>query len=135
MVYEMSKRIERFQALMRRHGIDRALILQNAALYYLSVTYGNACLWIPASDQPLLMVLMCMKGALADAPVGQAVPMESISQLPHYLNRYGDSKTGTLGIEMDILPTRLYLSLQDLFPEKEMVDISPLIRQARMIKS
>jgi len=135
MVHEINERIERFQALMKSQGMNGALIVQNAALYYLTLTYGNAYLWIPASDQPLLMVLPSIKRVPADALIEQTVYLESLSQLPDYLNRHVGSKTGNLGIEMDIIPTNLYLSLQDLFPEKEIMDISPLIRHVRMIKS
>ena len=36
---------------------------------------------------------------------------------------------------MDILPTAYYLDFQKLFPDSEMVDVSPLIFSVRMIKS
>ncbi|MCK4792438.1 MAG: aminopeptidase P family protein, partial [Desulfobacteraceae bacterium] len=87
------------------------------------------------SDQPLLMVRKNMKCALTNAAIEKVVPLESLSQLPNYLNRCVGSKTGTLGLEMDVLPTNFYLTFQSLFPEKQVVDISPLIRKMRMFKS
>ena len=135
MVHEIRERIERFQALMRGQGVVGALIVQKVDLYYLSMIDQDAYLWIPASDQPLLMVRKNMKCALTNAAIEKVVPLESLSQLPNYLNRCVGSKTGTLGLEMDVLPTNFYLTFQSLFPEKQVVDISPLIRKMRMFKS
>lgn len=120
---------------MRGQGVVGALIVQKVDLYYLSMIDQDAYLWIPASDQPLLMVRKNMKCALANAGIEKVVPLESLSQLPNYLNRCVGSKTGTLGLEMDVLPTNFYLTFQSLFPEKQVVDISPLIRKMRMFKS
>ena len=135
MVHEIRERIERFQALMRGQGVVGALIVQKVDLYYLSMIDQDDYLWIPASDQPLLMVRKNMKCALTNAAIEKVVPLESLSQLPNYLNRCVGSKTGTLGLEMDVLPTNFYLTFQSLFPEKQVVDISPLIRKMRMFKS
>lgn len=120
---------------MRGQGVVGALIVQKVDLYYLSMIDQDAYLWIPASDQPLLMVRKNMKCALTNAAIEKVVPLESLSQLPNYLNRCVGSKTGTLGLEMDVLPTNFYLTFQSLFPEKQVVDISPLIRKMRMFKS
>ncbi|MFH1351141.1 MAG: Xaa-Pro peptidase family protein [Pseudomonadota bacterium] len=135
LVQEIQNRIERFQALMKKQDFDGALIIQKVDLYYLTGTDQDAHLWVPASGQPLLMVRKSMERALADAALEQIVPLNRFSQLPDYINSYGGKSSGTMGLEMDVLPVKNYLTYLGLFPDKEMVDISSLIREARMIKS
>ena len=38
-------------------------------------------------------------------------------------------------MELDVVPANHYLRFRTMFPETEIVDVSPLIRQIRMIKS
>lgn len=132
---EIRERIGRFQQLLRRHDVDGALMVQKMDVYYLAGTDQDAHLWVPASDEPLLMVRKSMERALNDSPLKQIVPLNSLSQIPQYLKEDGNSEPKSLGLEMDILPVKMYQAYQNLFPHAEMVDISSLIRQARMIKS
>lgn len=135
MVQEIRERIKNFQNLLRKREIDGALIVQKADLYYLSGTDQDAHLWIPASDPPLLMVRKSMERALADSAIEQIVPLNSFSQLPDYIQKHGGKKHVTLGLEMDVLPVKMYLMYQKKLPDTAFADISPLIREVRMIKS
>ncbi|MFH1480163.1 MAG: Xaa-Pro peptidase family protein [Pseudomonadota bacterium] len=132
---EIYERINKLQQLMREHEIDGALIIQKVDLYYLTGTDQDAHLWIPASDQPILMVRKSLERALSDSLIEKIIPLQSLSQLPVYINDHGGKGSGRLGLEMDVVPVKMYLGYQRLFPHKTMVDISPLIRQLRMIKS
>jgi Xaa-Pro dipeptidase len=132
---EISKRLNRFQNKLTARGVDGALIVQRTDLYYFSGTNQDAHLWVPASGQPLLMVRKSMERAVEDAAVEQIVPLNSLSQIPEYIQGQGGKDPGRIGLEMDVLPVNLYLAYQRLFPEKEMVDVSLLIRETRMIKS
>jgi Xaa-Pro aminopeptidase len=52
------------------------------------------------------------------------------------LDDFSLPRTGPLGLELDILPAALYLRLhKKIFPGTAIRDISPLIRQQRMVKS
>src|SRR4030042_1696900 len=42
---------------------------------------------------------------------------------------------GHLGLELDVMPVAFYNRLQKLFPQRQMQDVSPLIRRQRMLKS
>ena len=132
---EISKRLKRFQEKLTAHEVDGAIIVQKTDLYYFSGTDQDAHLWVPASGQPLLMVHKSMARAMEDAAVEQIVPLNSLSQIPGYMEDQGGKNPGRIGLELDVLPVNRYLLYQRLFPEKEMVDVSSLIRETRMIKS
>ena len=54
---EIRARIGRFQQLLSEHEVDGALMVQKMDLYYLARTDQDAHLWVPASEEPLLMVI------------------------------------------------------------------------------
>ncbi len=53
---EIEERIGRFQAALRQAGIDLALIVQNADLFYLTGTLQQGQLLVPAAGEPLFLV-------------------------------------------------------------------------------
>jgi Xaa-Pro aminopeptidase len=110
-------------------------MVQKMDVYYLARTDQDAHLWVPASDEPLLMVRKSLERAFKDSPLKQIFPLNSLSQIPQYIKENGNGEPKRLGLEMDILPVKMYQTYQNLFPHVEMVDISSLIRQTRMIKS
>ena len=132
---EISKRLNRFQNKLTAREVDGALIVQRTDLYYFSGTDQDAHLWVPASGQPLLMVRKSMDRAIQDAVIEHIVPLNSLSQIPEYIQGHGGKDPESIGLEMDVLPVNRYLAYQRLFPKKEMVDVSLLIRETRMIKS
>ena len=132
---EIKKRINRFQRLLRDREIDGALIVQKVDLYYLTGTDQDAHLWISASNRPLLMVRKSLERAQNDAAIEDIVSLPSLSQLPEYIKEYTTGVPFKLGLELDVLPVNRYFSYQKLFPGSEIIDISSLIRQVRMIKS
>ena len=132
---EISKRLKIFQEKLTAHEVDGAIIVQKTDLYYLSGTDQDAHLWVPASGQPMLMVRKSMDRAREDALIEPIVPLNSLSQIPEYIQGHGGKDPGRIGLEMDVLPVNRYLIYQRLFPGKEMVDVSSLIRETRMIKS
>ena len=132
---EIRTRIGRLQQLLSEHGVDGALMVQKMDVYYFAGTDQDAHLWVPASDGPLLMVRKSLQRASNDSPLEQIFPLDSLSQVSQYIQQKGNGEPKRLGLEMDILPVKMYQAYQDLFPHAEMVDISNLIRQTRMIKS
>jgi len=132
---ETEERVRRFQQILGRHGVDGALIVQRTDLYYLSGTDQDAHLWVPASGPPLLMVRKSFARAAQDAVTERIVPFTSLSQLPAYIKEQSGGMPGKMGLELDVLPVKFYLSYERQFPKTKMTDISELIRQVRMIKS
>jgi len=132
---ETGKRLERFQVELYKAGIDGALIVQKADLYYFTGTDQDAHLWVPVAGQPLLMVRKSMARAQEDAAIEQMAPLRRFSELPELIGQSGSHRPGRIGIEMDVLPVNRYLIYQRLFPNAELVDVSTAIRETRMIKS
>ncbi|MBW1797990.1 MAG: aminopeptidase P family protein [Deltaproteobacteria bacterium] len=132
---EIDERLKRFQERLAANGVDGAILLQKTDLYYLSGTDQDAHLWAPAHDTPLLMVRKSLERAKEDSTIEEIVPLPGFSQVPELIREHTKKLPKRLGLELDILPSRLYISYQKLFPDAEMVDISPLIRGIRMVKS
>lgn len=132
---EITDRIERFRNQLATENVDGALLVQKMDLYYLSGAYQDAHLWVSVSDPPVLMVRKSIEQARKDSPLEKIVPIQALSLLPELIKQHTGGIPKRLGLEMDILPTRCYLIYQKLFPGSELVDISPLIRSVRMIKS
>jgi len=132
---EINDRVKKLQRLLGEHQIHGALIIQKADLYYFTGTDQDAYLWIPAYNDPILMVRKSLERALKDSSIERIVPLTTPSQLPEYIIGNTGEQPYRLGLELDVLPVNLYFYYKRLFPDKEIMDISVLIRRVRMIKS
>ncbi len=132
---ELAQRISRLQALLARDGLDGALIIQRADLFYFAGTIQQSHLFVPTDGTPLLMVRKSFSRAQRESALDTVIPLDSLRELPGTLANHGHGKLGRLGLEMDVLPANLYLRYGELFPGVELADVSPLIRQVRMVKS
>ncbi len=132
---EIENRIERFQHLLRSHGISLALVRQNADIYYFSGTVQDAHLFIPAQGEPLMMVWRSYDRAVQESPLERIMPLDGLSMLHRALNQAGINPDN-LGLEMDVLPAFFYNYYKNRsWPGIKTYDITPLIRQVRAIKS
>ena len=132
---EIHQRIGRFQAQLAARQLNGAFILQNADLYYFSGTIQSAVLFVPADGEPLLMVLKNLKRAELESSLENIIPVENKNIIPHILKDFGFSRLVQAGLEMDVLPTNMYLWFQQSLPQCGWKDISSLIRRLRMVKS
>lgn len=132
---EIYGRIQRFQDRLSTYGLDGALMVEKTDLYYLSGTKQDAHLFVPSTESPLLMVRKDFERAVSESPIREIVPLSGYSTLPRLIEKGITGFPRRMGLEMDVLPANLYFLYQRLFPNTEMVDISQLIREVRMIKS
>jgi len=132
---EIHTRIQRFQKLLFANGLDGALIVEKTDLYYLSGTKQDAHLFVPDGDEPLLMVRKDFERAVSESPLKEILPMTGYSELPRVISKGNNAFPRRMGLEMDVLPAKRFFLYQKLFPKTELVDISPLIREIRMVKS
>jgi Xaa-Pro dipeptidase len=132
---EICERIQRFQERLSAKDVDGALIVEKTDLYYLSGTKQDAHLFVPEGDNPLLMVRKDFHRAVSESPLEEILSLTGYSALPHLISKGNNAYPRRMGLEMDVLPTKLYFLYQKLFPKTELVDISPLIREVRMVKS
>ncbi|MDZ7699880.1 MAG: Xaa-Pro peptidase family protein [Deltaproteobacteria bacterium] len=132
---EILHRIERLQGLLREQDIDGALLTERIDRVYFTATDQDAHLYVPAGGRPLLMVRKSMDRAVQDAAIDDVVPLRSFSEILRLIQRHSGYLPRRMGLELDVLPMRFYRTYEKHFPDVELLDIWPLIRQVRMIKS
>jgi Xaa-Pro aminopeptidase len=131
---ELVARKERLQGLLQDKKIDGAIILQRADLFYFSGTGQDAHLLVPATGEPLLLVRKSFDRARREShlPVIEHFPgKKGVREVI----RSNFRQIQKIGMELDVVPANQYLRFCAMFPETEIVDVSPLIRDIRMIKS
>lgn len=132
---ELGRRIERFQERMRSREIDGALILQKADLFYLAGTVQDGMLYVPAEGPPLLFVRKSLERARAESALAHVLPMVGTGDVLDGIRSRGLSVPAVLGLEMDVLPAAMYLGFRRRFPGARAVDVSPMLRTIRAVKS
>ena len=130
---ELPKRLAGLQGALAQKGLSGALIFQNADLYYYTGMIGQACFFVPVEGTPIF--LSRQRGEL---PTGWLWPVQkynSWNELGRVLKNFSYPLSGRLGLEFDVLPTAMYLKIQEVFRGLDLVDISLIIRQQRAVKS
>lgn len=132
---ELNSRLASFQRTLGEEGIDAALIVQHADLFYFSGAVNKAYLYIPASDAPVMMVFPGAERVRGESEFPLVVDIAKPEHLPELLRELRYPVPAVLGLEADVLPAALHSRIADLFPESRFTDVSGQIRRARMVKS
>jgi Xaa-Pro aminopeptidase len=110
-------------------------LVQRADLFYFAGSVQDAHLYLPVDEEPILMVFKSLDRAIAESSLSRIVPLVSPKVIPDLLDQYGYKVPPVIGMELDVLPARLFFSYQKVFEENNLVDISHLIRLVRAVKS
>jgi len=132
---EINRRIMLLQSALLKNGLDAALIVQRVDLFYFSGTGQEAHLFVPSEGSPRLLVRKNFERAQADSPLGDIKPLLSLSDLKREIESSQTTALTSIGMELDVLPFNNYKVYSDLFPQTQFLDVSPLLRELRMIKS
>jgi len=132
---EIDQRIEKLRKQLEENRIGAALFVQRADLLYFAGSIQEAHLYVPVDDEPILMVFKSLDRAIAESPLSRIVPLASPKAVADILDQYGYKVPSVMGMELDVLPANLYFTYQKVFEEKNLIDISHLIRLVRAIKS
>jgi Xaa-Pro dipeptidase len=132
---EIQRRIKILQSAMADNGLDAALIVQRVDLFYFSGTGQDAHLFIPVEGEPLLLVRKSFERAIQDSPLDNVLAVKSLTNLKKSIETKHSAPLKRLGMELDVLPVNNYRLYAELFPNATVTDVSPLIREARMVKS
>jgi Xaa-Pro aminopeptidase len=132
---EIQKRIKALQSLLREHGLSAALIVQRADLFYFSGTGQDAHLFVPQEGEAQLLVRRSLERALEDSPLKSVSETRSINDVRTTVVSALSGPPERLGMELDVLPVNNYRMYEELFPESAIEDVSPLIKEIRMVKS
>ncbi|UCG38195.1 MAG: aminopeptidase P family protein [bacterium] len=131
---EIRDRILRFQSLLRREELRAALILQLIDRFYFSGTIQDGILIIPAEGDPRYLCRRSPERAGSETPLALA-PFRSLKEVTPVLGDMGALGGARLGMELDVVPAALYQRLAGLVPDARWVDLGPLVREVRAVKS
>ncbi len=132
---EIDQRKHRIQEELQQNGVDGLFIVQRSDLLYFTGTAQSAFLYIPATGEPLLCVKRYMPRAQKESSIKNMVKIESIREVPSLISDFFGRLPRVLAFELDVIPVLDFNFYRTLFPVRDHVDGSPLIRKVRMIKS
>lgn len=132
---ELEYRCKQLQDKMQESELDAVIIVQNADLYYFTGTVQNGCLYVPALGQPLYMVRRDRARARMESGLKEVVPFTSFKDIPEIIARYSYPEPKRIGLEFDVLPILFLERYRKVWPTAIFEDVTPHIRQVRMIKS
>ena len=128
---EAKQRISTMQAMLRDKGLDGALFIFPIDVYYFSGTRQNSTLWIPAEGEPLLLVRKSLARAKEESVLADILPFPSSKDFPGLF----DERVQKIGVTFDVVPVQQLNYYSKLLGGREFVDISPLNRELRSVKS
>ncbi len=132
---ELNARIAKLQTSLAEKDMDGALISQKTDLFYFGATSQQGWLYVPAAGKPILMIFKEYERARQESPLQEIVALVSSKKIPDVLAQYGYKAPAVLGMELDVLPTNLYLQYCSIFKKTRIEDISLEIRLIRAVKS
>jgi Xaa-Pro dipeptidase len=133
---EISFRVESLQKALAPAGIGLALIRQPADLFYYAGTLVDGFLAVAPQGSPALLVRRPHHQEHPALGPWPRVLYRDLKELPRILGQSGLEPQGAVALELDVVPAAFFKRIQEqLFPGHSIVDLSPLIRQQRMVKS
>ena len=133
---ELTARVDILQRELASSEIGLGLIRQQADLFYYAGTLVDGFLAVAPGAPPLLLVRRPHHRDQSTLSPWPQVLYRDIKELPPLLAQRGLEPRGAVALELDVLPAAVFRRLQEqLFPGRPIVDLSPLIRRQRMVKS
>ncbi|HHX74157.1 MAG TPA: aminopeptidase P family protein, partial [Firmicutes bacterium] len=129
---ELARRAAALQEKMGQLGLDGVLAAQNMSMYYLSGTMQCQYVYVPAAGESFGLVRKNLARAEAEAGI-PVVPINGFSDMGAAIAARGTPRR--LGVEMDVLPAEIFFRLQKVFPQSELLNAAPAIREVRQVKS
>ena len=128
-------RIKNLSDTLKKKGVDIALIMQNADMFYYSNTIPSGSLVISSDAKVAFMIRRGYMRAEKESPIEERnlIAVKGLSESVNILNERS-IKFDTIGIEKDVLPVDMFERLQKIFKDSKFVDISFDIRQQRSRK-
>jgi Xaa-Pro dipeptidase len=132
---EIEQRCQKLAEVLAREAVEAALVVQKADLFYCAGTTQQGHLLVGPHAPPLLLVRKSFERAAQEVPLDRVEPLGSFRELPERVRAHLGHAPKRLGLELDVLPVNRFRTYQGLFPDTELVDVSPVLRALRMTKS
>lgn len=129
---ELLKRIEKIALKMTEKGINFSIFFQNIDIYYFTGTFQRSVLVITANGEYYFFVKKSTERAKSETPL-DIIEETDDNKIADLLKLKGIK--GICGMELDVIPASLYLKWLKTLSPYEVIDISSLLRDIRMIKS
>jgi len=131
---ESERRLSALQEYLSRAGIGCAFIFHNVDRFYYTGTIQDGVLMVPAAREPVLFVRRTLSRAREESPLESIIGFGSLREIRDYVQDSGISSL-SMGMDLDVVPAKIYLGFQSLFPGAGFEDISPFVRRQRAVKS
>lgn len=132
---ELNDRSLALQSRLQQQGVDAAVLVQNSDLFYFTGSIQQGVYYLPATGEPVYLVRKDYGRARMESGLKNVQPLTGMRSLTAQLRNLGLDLPDRLGLELDVLPVVQYQHFDKLFSPAEVVDVSPLVRQVRAIKS
>ncbi len=114
---EVAGRLAGLQATLAARGLDAALLVQNADLYYFSGTVQRSYLYVPAAGEATLFVRKLAERARLESPLGaRRRRWRARATCRRWSPRATARRRRALGLELDVLPVADFRRLETLVP-------------------
>lgn len=132
---EIEPRLEGLRRTLRGLGLDAALIVQNADLFYYSGTVQQSYLHVPVEGEATLFVRRSVARARLESSLARIVELDGPRALTAALEKTASGVPRRVGLELDVLPVATYRRLLSLLPGAEAEDVGRAIVRQRAVKS
>jgi len=128
---ESRQRMVKMQEMLKGKGLDGALFIIPIDVYYFTGTRQNATLWLPSDGEPVLLVRKSLARASQESPLKDIRPFPSSKEFAAVI----PEGVRIIGMTFDAVPVQQLNFYSKVLPGCEFVDISPLNREIRSVKS
>ncbi|NPV89449.1 MAG: aminopeptidase P family protein [Firmicutes bacterium] len=132
---ELQQRIDRLQQGMAAVGMDAAVLVQNADLFYFTGTVQQGFLYVPVEGEAVFFARKVLERVKSESALERIVPARSPKDVAKWIGDQELKAPTRLGMELDILPYNQYLRYQQAFGPAEIADVSAIVRSIRAVKS
>jgi Xaa-Pro aminopeptidase len=134
-VEEYQRRIWQLQQRMKKKAIDLAIVMYHPELFYFAGSAFDNILVVPAEGEPLLFIRRPYERSKEATWISNVLPLSRMKLLPSQIKESGIRSFESIGLELDVIPAKLFLQWKSLFPNSEIKDIAGEIRKIRAVKS
>lgn len=130
------KRVKQLQVNLQGNQLSAALIMYPRDLFYYAGTAQPANLWIPANGAPILFTRRAHELAKKATWMNKTIPASSFKDMLSILEDHSllPQSGSIIGIQHDVLPMNIGLSLQKNLKPYRLVNVSKIIMQQRLVK-
>jgi Xaa-Pro dipeptidase len=128
---EIYGRIEKLKTLMEKASLDGAFFHYKIDYFYLSGTMQDSLLFVPLEGEPILFVKQEISRARRESPLGEIVPIRNAVR--DVISHVKSMKR--VGLQLDVVPYNDVVKFRDVTGDAELVNVSPLVKEIRKIKS